>query len=228
MDFNSFIFPAPKKRPNYPELKDHLFWVPVYQKSSFSQADMRLARLSTEMHLRTEPASSGNRLPRTKLLASCVAPVSSRKQRPSIIFSSREDRHEATSSDKPAPPSKPEAPASNPTPAYPQPDCPAMRVRINLSRLKMNEARLVGFPSSIQLNLAQRKRLLSTFPAKNALFKKGTLSSAVYARLTAAKARPKRREKTRPSLRRVSWSQTPTTSQTSSQATKTCAETSAA
>lgn len=174
MDLNSFIFPAPKKRPNYPELKDHLLWVPVYQKSPHS--DFRFARLSTDVHLRTEPAPAANRPPSAKLMASCVAPPSSRKQRPSLIFSTREDQRGRPDGERRA--EQADALARNSSPAFEQATCPAMRARINLSRLKMNQAKLVSFPSSIQLNLAERKGLQASFPIKSAAFKKGVLSAA--------------------------------------------------
>ena len=179
MDLNSFIFPAPKKRPNYPELNDHLFWVPVYQKSAHS--DFKFARLSTEMHLRTEPTPAVHKPASTKLLASCIAPASNRKQRSSLIFSTREDR-EAREEQRTRPDADRKTEQTGPlarnASASFQQTCPAMRARINLSRLKMNQTKLVAFPNGIQLNLADRKKLQARFPIKSAAFKKGVLSAA--------------------------------------------------
>lgn len=176
MDLNSFIFPAPKKRQSYSELDDLLLWVPVYQKNFSSE--FKAARMSTEMNQRAEPAAVNIRLPSTKQLPVDFSPGSNRKLRPSLIFSSRENREREeprAGKESERKPEQRETLFRNAYPSFQQATCPAMRARFNLTRLKMSEAKLIAFPSNIQLNLAGRKKLQATFPIKNVTFRKGAL-----------------------------------------------------
>jgi hypothetical protein len=162
---------------NYPELTDHLLWVPVYLKSAIS--DFKLTRMTTDMHMRTEPGPTGNRQPAVKMMPSGIEPVSSRIQRQPLIFSTRQERDEPRARpDLERKTEQAEPLFRNLAPAFHQTACPAMRARINLSRLKMNEGLLVGFPSTIQLNLGDRKKARTSFMGKNPVSKKLLLGSA--------------------------------------------------